>query len=153
VWTLEIQKSSFGEILIPGAPAGLKITRQTIRIEEDAGEIRLSGDTVMSDSSGSHSAHDANRLKLDGTPTVVGPVSLSFRRVDDFTFDIITTLGIPDHNLGEVSHFVFSPDGSSMTETKTQTERRGVAEGTDRSSGSVIKTSKFVLVFARIPSK
>ncbi len=116
-WELNVQKSTFGEILIPGAPVDLKIIRQTIRIEQTAMDIRLSGDTVLSDGNGSRSAHDDNRLKLDGTATVIGPVSLSFRRIDDFAFDIISALDIPDHNLGEVSRFVFSPDGRSLTET------------------------------------
>ena len=80
-------------------------------------------------------------MKLDGTVTVIGPVSLSFRRIDDFTFDIISALDIPNHNVGEVSRFVFSPDGRTLTETKTQTERKVVAEGVDKSSGALIKTS------------
>jgi hypothetical protein len=151
-WALNVQNSTFGEILFPGALVDLKITRQTIRIEPAATDIRLSGDTVFSDVNGSHSAHDDNRFKLDGTATVIGPASLSFRRIDDFTFDIITTLDIADHNVGEVSRFVFSPDGRSLTETKTQTEREAVAEGSEKSSGAVIKTSKFVLVFAKVPS-
>jgi hypothetical protein len=66
---------------------------------------------------------------------------------------IISALNIPDHNLSEVSRFVFSPDGRNLTETKTQTEREVVAEGADKSSGAVIKTSKFVLVFAKAPSR
>jgi hypothetical protein len=52
-----------------------------------------------------------------------------------------------------VSRFVFSPDGKSLTETKTQTERAMVAEGADKSSGTVIKTSTSVLVFVRMASK
>jgi hypothetical protein len=150
-WTLNVQKSTFGEILVPGAPVDLKIIRQTIRIEQTATDIRLSGDTVMSDGSGSQWAHDDNRLKVDGTATVIGPVSLSFRRIDDFTFEIISAIDIPGHHLGEVSRFVFSPDDRSLTETKTQTEREVIAEGADKSSGAVTKTTKSVLVFAKIP--
>jgi hypothetical protein len=152
-WALNVQKSTLGEILIPGVPVDLKIIRQTVRIEQAATDIRISGDTVVSDGNGSHSNHEDNRLKFDGTATIIGPVSLSFRRIDDFAFDIISALDIPDHNVGEVSRFVFSPDGRSLTETKTQTEREVVAEGTDKSSGAVIKTSKAVLVFAKIPSR
>jgi len=149
---LNVHNSTFGEILIPGARVDLKIIRQTIRIEQTATDIRLWGDTAMSDGNGSHSTHDDNRLKLDGTATVIGPVSLSFRRINDFAFEIISAIDIPDHNVGEVSRFVFSPDGRTLTETKTQAEREVVAPGTDKSSGAVIKTSKFVLVFAKILS-
>jgi len=124
-WVLNIQKSTFGEILIPGVPVDLKIIRQTVGIEQTATDIRISGDTVVSDGSGSHSAHEDNRLKFDGTAAIIGPASLSFRRIDDFAFDILSALNIPDHNLSEVSRFVFSPDGRSLTETKTQTEREG----------------------------
>ncbi len=53
------------------------------------------------------SAHDDNRLKLDGTATVIGPVSLSFRRINELAFDVVGALDIPDHNLGEVRRFVF----------------------------------------------
>lgn len=151
-WILNIQKSTFGAILFPGVPVGLKIVGQTIRIEQIAMDIRLSGDTVMLDSSGAHAAHDDNRLRLDGTPAIIGPGALSFRRVDDSTFEIISTVNIPNRNLGEVSRFVFSSDGGELIETKTQSEREVVPKGTDRSAGVLIKTSKFLLVFAKTPS-
>jgi hypothetical protein len=51
-----------------------------------------------------------------------------------------------------LSHFSM-PDGRSLTEMKTQTEREAVAKGADKSSGAVIKTSRSVLVFAKVPSK
>jgi hypothetical protein len=150
-WELDVQKSIFGTSLFPGAPAGLKIASQTLRIEQTAREIRLSGDTVVSDSGGSHSGHDDNSLRLDGKETVIGPFSFSFKRIDDSTFDIASKLNSGDRNLGEVSHFAISSDGRTLTETKTQTEREVVPEGADKSAGAVTKTSTFVLVFNKIP--
>ncbi len=97
-WKLDIQKSTFEVSLAPGAPSGLTIVSQTLRIEQIAREIRLSGDTVLSDGTGSHSAHDDNRLSLDGKETFAGPISFSFRRIDDSTFDIISKVRIHNRN-------------------------------------------------------
>lgn len=126
---------------------------QTLNIKEAARKIRLFGDTVMSDSSGPRSSHDDNSLSLDGRKTVIGIVSLSFKRIDDSTFDIVSKLNIPNRNLGEVSRFSFSTDGSTLTETKTQTEREVVPEGAGKTTGAVIKTSKFILVFHKISER
>lgn len=140
-WTLDVQKSTFGEILVPGVPPGLTIVRQSLKLEQGAGKMKLSGDTVMSDGTDSFPGHDDMSLSLDGAASVVGPVSLSFKRIDGSSFDIVSKLNMKDRNLGEVSHFAFSSDGKTLTETKTQTERDA--------AGAVIKTSTFVLVFAK----
>ena len=118
-WKLNVPKSTFETPLLPGLPADFKIVSQTVRIERTAREIRLSGDTVVSDSSGSHSGRDDHSLSLDGQAT------------------------------GEVSHFAISADGRTLTETKTQTERAGVPEG----SGAVLKKSTSVLVFNKVPER
>ena len=145
-WTLNVQKSTFGTSLLPGAPAGFTIVSQTLRIEQSVRqEIRLSGDSVLSGSSKSY--HDDMSLSLDGRETVAGPVSLSFRRIDDSTFDIISKLNIGNRNLGEVSRFSFSSDGKMLTETKTQTEKEVAPDGTDQTKSAVIRTSTFVLIF------
>jgi hypothetical protein len=152
-WALNVPKSTFGTILIPGAPVGFTVGSQTLIIKQTAREIRLSGETVFSDSNGSHSGHDDNSLSLDGRETVVGPISLSFSRIDDSTFDIVSKVNISNRNLGEVSRFSFSSDGRTLTETKTQTEREVVPEGVDKITGAVIRTSTSVLVFNKIPEK
>jgi hypothetical protein len=152
-WALDVPKSTFGTILIPGAPVGFTVGSQSLSIKRTAREIRLSGDTVFSDISGSHSSHDDNSLSLDGRETVVGPISLSFRRIDDSTFDIVSKISISGRDFGEVSRFSFSSDGRTLTETKTQTEREVVPEGVDKNAGAVIRTSTAVLVFNRIPEK
>ena len=130
-WELNVQKSTFGEVLLPGVPAGFKIVSETLTFEPSATDIRLSGDVVFLVGSESHSTHEDNRVKLDGTATVIGPLSLSFRRIDNSTFDIISAINIPGRNIGQVSRFVFSSDGRTMTETKTQTQREPVPEGTN----------------------
>jgi len=152
-WTLNVQKSTFGTILVPGAPVGFTVDSETLDIKQSTREIRISGETVFTDSTGSHSAYDDNSLSIDGRETVVGPISLSFRRIDDSTFDIISKINISNRNLGEVSRFSVSSDGRTLTETKTQTEREVVPEGVDKSTGAEIRTSTAVLVFSKDPEK
>jgi hypothetical protein len=151
-WALNVQKSTFGTILLPGF-AGFKAGSQTLTIKQSAGEITLSGETVFSDSRGSHSSHDDSSLSLDGRETVAGPVSLSVRRIDDSTFEIVSKANISKRNFGELSRFSFSSDGRTLIETKTQTEREVVPAGVDESTGAVIRASTSVLVFNRIPEK
>lgn len=106
-WALNVQNSTFGTILIPGAPVGVAVG-QTLSIKPTAREIRLSAETVFSDNNGSHSSHDDTSLSLDGRENLVGPVSPSFRRIDDSTFDIVSKINISNRNVGEVSRFSFS---------------------------------------------
>jgi hypothetical protein len=149
-WVLNIEESTFGEVLSPGVPANFAILGQRLTLERSARALRLSGDTVFRDGSGgSHSAHDDNSLNLDGTKTIIGPVSLSFRPIDDSTFEITSKLNISGRNLSEVSRFSFSSDGRTLTETKTQTERAVVTEAADKAIGAVIRTSTSVLVFRK----
>lgn len=150
-WKLNVRKSAFGAILVPGTPADFRILAQTLRIEQAANEIRLSGDTTFSAGGGSDTRHEDIPLRLDGTPTNVGPVALSFRRVDNYAFEIISTINVPNTYVGEVSRYVFSSDGSTLTATKIQTERAPVPVGTDQSKGAVIRTSKFILVYDKLP--
>jgi hypothetical protein len=103
----------------------------------------------MSDKGRSY--HDDTSLNLDGSETVVGPVFLSFRRIDGPTFDIVSRMNNASVDFGKVSHFVFSTDGRTLTETKTQTLREIVREDADRNTGAVLKTSTFVLVFSKTP--
>jgi len=131
-WVLNVPKSTFGQILFPGAPDGFRVLSQTVRISGTAREIRLSGDTVFSDRDGSHTGHDDGLLRLDGTETTLGPGSFSLRRIDDSKFEVVSKMG----GIREVSEFKFSSDGQTLTETKTQT-------APDK------KTSISVLVFAK----
>ena len=148
-WVLEVEKSTFEAPLLPGRPGELKIVNQTLRIQQTERNIRLSGDTTYSDNSGSHSSHDDTSVRLDGEPTILGPISLSFSRSSGSTFDIVSRLSIAGRNLEEVSHFAISSDGGTLTETKAQTEREGTGNNTTR----VIRTSTTVLVFRKLPEK
>jgi hypothetical protein len=146
-WELNVTKSKFGTILVPGPPADFRILSQTLRIEQTGHEIGISSDSVVYAGGESHPHHEDIPLRLDGTPTDVGPASLSFRPIDNSAFEIISTVDIPNTNVGEVSRYMFSSDGSKLTATKIQTERASVPAGTDKSKGAVIRTSKFILVY------
>jgi hypothetical protein len=152
-WELNVSESTLGKILVPGAPPELAIVGQRLRIEQSGQAIRLSGDTVISDSGGAHSLHEDTALSLDGSETVLGPFSLSFRPIDSSNFEVTSKVNIPGSNVGELSRFSFSPDGGTLTETKTQTKREAVPAGADTAAGAVIKTSKFVLVFSKVPEQ
>jgi len=98
------------------------------------------------------SYHDDTSLNLDGGETVVAPgFTLSFRRIDESAFDIIGKVNAKNSSITAVSHFVFSSDGRTLTETKDQTEREVVPEGVERATGAVIRTSRSVLVFNKTP--
>jgi hypothetical protein len=123
-WELDVQESSFGKILFPGAPVDFTLLSQRAELEQATDKLKMSADIVYSDASGSHKVHEETSFSLDGQETVVRPGSLSFRRIDDSTFDIISRLNTKDTNVGEVSHFAGSSDGQTLTETKTQTEEK-----------------------------
>lgn len=150
-WELNVKESTFATILVPGVPADFRILSQTLGIEQAANEIKLSGDTTFSAAGGSHTGHDDIPLRLDGTPTNLANASLSFRQLDNSAFEIISTLNVPNTNVGEVSRYVFSSDGSKLTATKIQTERAPVPAGTDKTKGAVVRTSKFILVYDKLP--
>lgn len=150
-WELDVQESSFGKILFPGAPVDFTLLSQRAKLEQATDKLKMSADIVYSDASGTHKVHEETSFSLDGQETVVGPGSLSFRRMDDSTFDIISRLNTKNTNVGEVSHFAVSSDGQTLTETKTQTEREAVPEDAEKNSGAVIRTSISVLVFRKLP--
>lgn len=152
-WKLNVEKSTFGTILVPGAPADLKITAEVLTIEHAGDELKLAGDTVFSTGGQFRSSHEDTALNLDGSESHMGPVTLSFRRIDDSTFEISSTVDIPNSNVGQVSQYVFSPDGTKLTATKIQTQRAPAPAGTDKSKGAVVKTSKFVLVYDKVPEQ
>jgi hypothetical protein len=119
MWKLNVEKSTFGTILFPGPPPDFRVLAQTLRIEQVAKGITISGDTTFSAGGGSDTSHDGSTLSLDGMPTNVGDgyASLSFRRIYNSAFEIITALTVPNTNVGEVGRYVFSSDGSELTAT------------------------------------
>jgi hypothetical protein len=90
----------------------------------------------------------------DGSETVPGSDCLSLLQTNRrFHFRDRQQVNIPNTNVGEVSRFSFSSDDRTLTEAKTQTQREVVPEGADKTTGAVIKTSKFVLVFSKVPDQ
>src|SRR5262249_5356605 len=110
-----------------GTPPGFKITGQNLRIEQTSQEIKLSGETFYSDNQGAHSSQENTALSLDGKPTVIGPISLSFRGVDESTFEILSQWKTPGRDLEELSRFSVSADGRTLTETKTQKDKNSAS--------------------------
>jgi hypothetical protein len=145
-WTADLKKSTLGPIWGPGLPEGVTPVSQTLKIEEISGQMKFSGDTALT---GLQPVHDETSLNLDGKETVIGHgASVLFQKIDDSTFDIIVKVNGKDtgNHVGE-NRFVFSPDGKTLTETKTHTEREVVPEGADQTKGPLIRTSTSVLVF------
>jgi hypothetical protein len=150
-WTF--QRSSFGKILVAGAPADFALLSQRTQLEQETDRLKVSVEIVYSDAGGTRKRHEEASFSLDGKETVIGPASLSFRRIDDSTFDILSQLNTTTTNIGEVSHFAVSSDGQTLTKTKTQTERKPAPKAPWKDSGAVISTSKFVLVFRKLPDR
>src|SRR5579864_3695167 len=114
-WTLDLKKSTIGPIWGPGLPEGVAPVSQTLKIEEMFGQMKLSGDTVLT---GFPPIHDETNLNPDGKETVIGRgASVLFRKLDDSTFDIIVKANSKDtgNHMGE-NRFVFSPDGKTLIE-------------------------------------
>jgi len=144
-WMLDVSQSTIGRPLM--LPSGLTIIGQTLALDQTAEQLHLSGETDYSDASGLHSARETNHLNLDGTPTVVGPASLVFKRIDDSMFEILSELTLRNRQLSETSRFVIAANGRTLTETKTQTER---SAGSNSEAGAT-RTSTSVLVFHKKP--
>jgi hypothetical protein len=144
-WTLNVPQSTIEAPLALTTP-DFTVVSQTLTIEQTAQRLRLVGKTVYSDATGSHTAIDDNQLSLDGKPTRRGPISLTFRLLDNSTFEIVSDITLGDRTLSEVSHFSVSADGQTLTENKTQTERSASATDTP---GGAVRTSMSVLIFGR----
>jgi len=144
-WVLSLPESKVDKILGPGLPlGGLTLTGQTLKIESAAGHMKVTSDTDLAEIP--RPAHEEFGLNLNHGEGIFP--GLSFKRIDDSTFDVI--LSINNQQLGNdvgENHFVFSADGKTLTETKVQTKREFVPEGTDQTKAKVIATATMVLVF------
>ncbi len=86
-WTLDVPKSSFGKILVPGVP-DFAILSEKVKITLTSQEIGFEADIVTS--LNNQPSHEVQRLSLDGTEAALAPgITLSFRRIDDSSFDVI----------------------------------------------------------------
>jgi len=140
-WKLNPAKSNIGVFAALGPT--LKLVNQTLKFEETGGRLKLIGDTVLSDGS---SSHEEETLDLDGKETILSDRTISSRRIDGTHFEIIVKVASKTANGVGVNRFELSEDGKTLIETKVQTNRGVVPEGTDPSKG-VIGTSTSVLVF------
>ena len=149
-WSLDVEKSTFGPILFPGVPPKMTVVAQKMKIERADGNIRLSGETTVSLSGRTVTSKDDTSLSLNGNAAAVGPARLTFRPIDAAAFEILTTVILRDTEYREVSRFVFSKDGRSLTETKTQAERpRSSNDGKGKAEPT--KSSSSVLIFGHTP--
>ena len=111
VWQLVPSRSTFDSRM----PA---ILGQTLTIDADGESLTLTGDTTLPD--GRH-VPEVTSLRLDGNETTIpGGIEVVFKRIDDVSFEVIVML--PTVGAG-VNRFVFSADGKTLVETKTQTLR------------------------------
>jgi len=148
-WKLDIDKSTFGLILFPGVPPGMTIVGQTLKIERADQNIRLSGESAVKLSKNVISNPEDTSLRLNGDETNLGPAVLAFRPVNPFEFEILSRLQVKDTKYQEVSRFVFSTDGKTLTETKTQTQRAVAPDGGGKAKVASIRSSTTVLIFVR----
>jgi hypothetical protein len=136
IWTLDVPKSSFGKILVPAVP-DFAILSEKVKITLTSQEIWFEADIITS--LNNQPSHEDQRLSLDGREAALAPdITLSFRRIDDSSFDVIGKVTTGDTRIAEISHFAFPADGLTLTETKTQTETE-----------PEVRTSVSVLIFNR----
>jgi hypothetical protein len=148
-WILDVGSSRFGTIVFPGTPRDLKITGQELQIEVAESKMKLSGKTTVEIAGKSLTSKEETTLRLDGTETTVGPAVLVLRPIDPYTFEIVSTLKQTEREYRQVSRFVFSRDGGSLTETKHQTERALTAGATSELRDQIPRSSTSTLVFSR----
>jgi hypothetical protein len=142
VWKLNPQQSTFDE------RAPVVVQGQTLTIEATGETLTITGNTTLRDG---RRVPEAAKVNLNGEPSIgPGGVVTVFKAIDRSTFDIIVTLTSPA--IGEVTgmnRFVFSPDGRSLVETKTQTRREAVPAGQAVPKGADAGPVTSVLVFER----
>jgi|SRR5271165_2258779 len=153
-WSLSLRESQLGEFWAPGGPSGLTAMSQALEIAATSERIKITTHTNTSRSwPPRESSREEFEFNLDGRETVSpAGASLSFKRIDDRTFDIVVSGN--DKRLGSCrveKHFVFS-GRNRLTVTETRRWLDVVAEGGDRTKGAVVRTSSSVLVFDSVPS-
>jgi hypothetical protein len=142
IWKLNPQQSTFDE------HASVVVQGQTLKIDATPDALTLTGDTILRDG---RRVPEVAKVSLNGEPTI-GPdgVVTVFKAIDRSSFDIVVTVTNPA--IGEatgLNRFVFSPDGQSLVETKTQTRRTAIPSGQGALQGAETGTTTSVLVFAR----
>jgi hypothetical protein len=147
-WALSVQESEINQFWLPGAPNGLTVNDQILEITATPGHMKITIETATTELGSSREELD---LALDGKEVVSrAGEGLSFKRIDDRTFDIIVSAN--EKKLGShvtENHFVFS-GRDKLTETTTHNWLEVGADGKDQSRGAVMRTSTSVLVFYKV---
>ena len=152
-WSLDLRGSQLGEFWAPGGPGGVAAMSQSLEIAAISERVKITTHTYTSLTG--PAAREVSReefeFNLDGRETVSpAGANLSFKRIDDWTFDIVVSGS--DKKLGSwlvEKHFVFSGGKLTMTEARRWLD---VAGGGDQAKGAVVRTSTSVLVFGRVLS-
>ena len=143
VWKLNPQRSTFDERALV-VPQG-----QVLKIEATDEHVIVTGDTTLRD--GRRVAEMA-QVKRNGEPTMgPGGTVAVFKALDRASFEIVVS--VQSSAIGEatgVNRFVFSPDGRSLVETKTQTRRGVGTAGRGTLLETEIRPVSSVLVFERL---
>jgi hypothetical protein len=120
-----------------------------LQIKLAESELKLSGQTTIEISGKTLTSKEETSLRLDGTEAKMGPAVLVLRPMNPYTFEIVSTLVQAEREYRQVSRFVFSRDGGSLTETKHQTARALAAGATAESGDQISRSSTSTLVFSR----
>ena len=141
VWKLNPQRSTFD------TRAPVIVQAQTLKIEATGGTLILKGDTILLDG---RRVSEVAQVKLNGeTTTGPGGLEAVFKALDRESFEIVvTTKDASLWGATGVNRFVFSSDGRSLVETKTQM-RRGTDAGQGRPSVPDVGAVRTVLIFER----
>ena len=143
IWKLNPQRSTFAE----GAP--VVVRGQVLKIAATDESVIVTGDTTLRDG---RRLSETAEVKRNGAPSAgPGGTVAVFKALDRDSFEIVVT--VKSSAIGEgtgVNRFVFSPDGRSLVETKTQTRRpEAVPAGQAVAKAAEGGTVTSVLVFER----
>jgi len=140
VWKMNLQRSTFDE------RAPVVVQEQALTIEATSEALILTAETTLRDG---RRVSEAANLAPNGEATIgPGGVATVFKATDSSSFDVIVSLTSPAAGeLMGLNRFVFSADGRSLVETKTQTRRESLAGG--QGLPPAADTVRFVLVFER----
>ncbi len=147
-WALSVPESEPNQFWLPGGPKGLTLTDQILEMAATPRHLKVAIETATAEQGSSREEFD---FALDGKEAVSrGGERLSFKRIDDRTFDILISTN--KEKLGShVSecHFVFS-GRDKLTETTTHTDLEVASADKNQAAAPAMKTSTSILVFYRV---
>ena len=119
---------------------------QSLRIRLTDETVEIAGETTLVDVPGVY--REDMSLRLDGTTTTRGPVTLSVTSFDDSSFEIRSSAVVQAETVTQISRFVVSTDGTTLTETKARTIRPASS-----AAGTASRSPTVTLVFHRLPAR